>query len=112
MGVNIKGGNNTTGLANVSSTYELQVVTPQTEADAGFVQISTEMDAGDVLGTRTVVPPECSDDYRLRVGLDQTLFNAAFEGTTVLTTLYNQLLTNHTVGQSNGFMSLKSATAT
>lgn len=80
MGVNIKGGNNTTGLANVSSTYELQVVTPQTEADAGFVQISTEMDAGDVLGTRTVVPPECSDDYRLRVGLDQTLFNASFEG--------------------------------
>ena len=106
MGVNIKGGNNTTGLANVSSTYELQVVTPQTEADAGFVQISTEMDAGDVLGTRTVVPPECSDDFRLRVGLDQTLFNASFEGTTLLTTLYNQLLTTQTTGQANGFLTL------
>jgi hypothetical protein len=106
MGVNIKGGNNTTGLANVSSTYELNVVTPQTEADAGFVQISTEMDAGDVLGTRTVVPPECSDDYRLRVGLDQTLFNASFEGTTLLTTLYNQLLTTQTTGQANGFLTL------
>ena len=106
MGVNIKGGNNSVGLANVSSNYELQVVTPQTEADAGFVQISTEMDAGDVLGTRTVVPPECSDDYRLRVGLDQTLFNASFEGTTLLTTLYNQLLTTQTTGQANGFLTL------
>jgi hypothetical protein len=112
MGVNIKGGNNTVGLANVSSTYELNVVTPQTEADAGFVQISTEMDAGDVTGTRTVLPPECSDDFRLRVGLDQTLFNASFEGTTVLTTLYNQLLTNHTVAQTGGFMTLNSAPAT
>ena len=112
MGVNIKGGNNSAGLANVSSNYELQVVTPQTEADAGFVQISTEMDAGDVLGTRTVVPPECSDDYRLRVGLDQTLFNASFEGITVLTTLYNQLLTTATVAQANGFLSLNSGSST
>jgi len=112
MGVNIKGGNNSVGLANVSSTYELQVVTPQTEADAGFVQISTEMDAGDVLGTRTVVPPECSDDFRLRVGLDQTLFNASFEGTTVLTTLYNQSLTSATVAQASGFLTLNSGSST
>jgi hypothetical protein len=112
MGVNIKGGNNSAGLANVSSTYELQVVTPQTEADAGFVQISTEMDAGDVLGTRTVLPPECSDDYRLRVGLDQTLFNASFEGTTILTTLYNQLLTTQTTGQANGFLTLNNGSST
>jgi hypothetical protein len=112
MGVNIKGGNNSAGLANVSSNYELQVVTPQTEADAGFVQISTEMDAGDVLGTRTVVPPECSDDYRLRVGLDQTLFNASFEGTTFLTTTYSQLLTSATIAQANGFLTLNNGSST
>jgi hypothetical protein len=112
MGVNIKGGNNSAGLANVSSNYELQVVTPQTEVDAGFVQISTEMDAGDVLGTRTVLPPECSDDFRLRVGLDQTLFNASFEGTTVLTTLYNQLLTTATVAQANGFLTMNNGSST
>lgn len=112
MGVNIKGGNSTAGLANVSSTYELQVVTPQTEADAGFVQISTEVDSGDVLGTRTVIPPECSDDYRLRVGVDQTLFNATFEGTTILTTTYNQLLTTMTVTQASGFMQLNNGVST
>jgi hypothetical protein len=112
MGVNIKGGNNSAGLANVSSTYELQVVTPQTEANAGFVQISTEVDAGDVTGTRTVIPPECSDDYRLRVGVDQTLFNATFEGTTILTTTYNQLLTSMTVTQASGFMQLNNSAST
>ena len=112
MGVNIKGGNNSAGLANVSSTYELNVVTPQTEADAGFVQLSTEVDAGDVTGARTLIAPEASDDYRLRVGLDQTLFNTAFEGTTILTTLWSQLLTTQTVAQASGFLTLNSTVPT
>ena len=112
MGVNIKGGNNSAGLANVSSTYELNVVTPQTEADAGFVQLSTEVDGGDVTGTRSVIALEASDDYRLRVGLDQTIFNSSFEGTTLLTTQWNQLLTGHTTALASGFMTLNSAPAT
>jgi hypothetical protein len=112
MGVNIKGGNNSAGLANVSTNYELQVVTPQTEANAGFAQISTEVDAGTVLGYRTVIAPEASDDYRLRVALDQTVFNASFEGTTILTTVWNQVLSVMTTAQANGFMSLNSGSAT
>lgn len=112
MGVNIKGGNNSAGLANVSSNYELQVVTPQTEVNAGFVQISTEVDAGDVVGTRTVIPPECSDDYRLRVGVDQTLFNATFEGTSILTTSWSQLLTTMTLAQATNYLTLNSGSST
>jgi hypothetical protein len=112
MGVNIKGGNNSAGLANVSSTYELNVVTPQTEADAGFVQLSTEVDPGDVTGTRTVIPLEASDDFRLRVGLDQTVYNSSFEGTTILTTQWSQLLTTATTAQANGFMVLNSTPST
>ena len=112
MGVNIKGGNNSAGLANVSSTYELQVVTPQTEADAGFVQLSTEVDSGDVLGYRSLIALEASDDYRLRVGIDQTAFNASFEGTTLLTTTWLQLLTTHTTAQASGFMTLNSTPST
>lgn len=112
MGVNIKGGNNSAGLANVSSTYDLNVVTPQTEADAGFVQLSTEVDAGDVTGARSVIALEASDDYRLRVGLDQTIFNASFEGTTFLTTMFNQLLTTATTALASGFMTLNSAPST
>jgi hypothetical protein len=112
MGVNIKGGSNTTGLANVSTNYELQVVTPQTEINAGFVQLSTEIDSGSVLGTRTVLPLEASDDYRLRVGLDQTIFNSSFEGTSILTTTWSQLLTTQTTAQASGFMTLNSTVPT
>ena len=112
MGVNIKGGNNSAGLANVSSTYELQVVTPQTETDAGFVQLSSEVDAGDVTGYRSVLALESSDDYRLRVGVDQTVFNASFEGTSVLTTTWSQLLTSATTAQASNFLTLNSAPIT
>ena len=112
MGVNIKGGNNGVGLANVSATYELNVVTPQTEANAGFVQLSTEADAGDVLGTRTVIPLEASDDYRLRVGLDQTLYNQSFEGTVAATHMFNQTLSTMTTNQASGYFSLNSGNAT
>jgi hypothetical protein len=112
MGVNIKGGSNTTGLANVSTNYELQVVTPQTEINAGFVQLSTEVDSGSVVGTRTVLALESSDDYRLRVALDQTMFNASFEGTSILTTTWSQLLTTQTVAQASGFMTLNSTVPT
>ena len=112
MGVNIKGGNSSAGLANVSGSYELQVVTPQTEANAGFVQLSTEVDSGSVTGTRTVLPPETSDDFRLRVGMDQTLFNSSFEGTTVRTDTWVQSLSTMTVAQASGFLSLNSGNAT
>jgi hypothetical protein len=112
MGVQIKGGNSSAGLANVSSTYELNVVTPQTEADAGFVQLSTEADSGSVLGTRTVIPLEASDDYRLRTGLDQTLYNQSFEGTVVATHMLNQTLSTMTVNQASGYFVLNSGNAT
>lgn len=112
MGVNIKGGNASPGLANVSSTYELQVVTPQTEANAGFVQLSAESDSGAVLGTRTVIPLEASDDYRLRVGLDQTILNTGFEGTTQRTDLFLQSVSTMTAAQASGYYSLNSGNAT
>lgn len=115
MGVNIKGGNNSAGLSNVSSTYELQVVTPQEEINAGFIQCSSEVDAGSVTGSRTVLPMEISDDYRLRVAIDQSCFNTAFEGTIVNTSIFQQVLTTATTTQASGFMTVNggsSVTAT
>lgn len=112
MGVQIKGGNNSAGLANVSATYEVNVVTPQTEENAGFVQVSAEIDPGDVLGSRTVLPMEISDDYRVRAGLDQTLYNQSFEGTVVATHMFNQTLSTMTTNQASGYFSLNSGNAT
>ena len=54
MPSSIKSGNNTTGLANVDSNYNLNVVTPTTEIDAGFVQLASERHAGTVTGSRIV----------------------------------------------------------
>jgi len=112
MGVNIKGGNNSAGLSNVSSTYELQVVTPQEEINAGFIQCSSEVDSGIVLGTRTVRAMEVSDDYRLRVGIDQTMFNTGFEGTIISQALFQQGSATMTTVQASGFLSLNNANAT
>ena len=48
----IETGSSTAGKANVSSNYELEVHTPTTEANAGFAQMSSEVDSGAVLGSR------------------------------------------------------------
>ena len=71
----ISTGSSTAGKANVDANFNINVVTPQTEDQAGFVQASSEVDAGDVMGARTVRAMEVSHDYRLRVGTDQPLFN-------------------------------------
>jgi len=108
MGVNIKGGNNSAGLANVSSTYQLEVRTPQTQTNAGFVQLSTENDTGSITGSRSVTALEASDDYRLRVSTDQTIFNLSFEGTNAATAHFIQGATTKTLTQQSNFMVLNS----
>lgn len=109
---NLTGGSNTANKANVDSFYNLNVVTPQTEENAGFVQISSEVDAGDVLGTRTVRAAEVSHDYRLRVGSDSPLWNLSFEGTNIPRAHIQQNLTTMTAAQANGFLSLNNGNAT
>lgn len=109
---NISGGSSSANKANVDASYNLNVVTPQDETTAGFVQISSEVDAGDVLGTRTVRAAEVSHDYRLRVGTDSPLFNLSFEGTVISQAHIQQNLSTMTAAQANGFLSLNSGSAT
>ena len=113
MGIKLQGGNNSTNLASVNSLNQLQIVTPQDFGglSAGFVQMSSEVDAGDVLGTRSVLPLEASDDFRLRVGVDQSMFNSTFEGTTALTTQWTSAVTTTANVQNNGFYILNSSVA-
>lgn len=112
MAVNIAGGGSTVNKVNVTANYELNVVTPQTEENAGFVQVSSEIDAGGVLLSRKVLPMEISDDYRVRVGLDQSIFNCSFEGAISPThTLSIPALTMST-SQSSNFLQLNWANTT
>ena len=103
MAINIAGGGSTAGKANVTANYDLNVVTPQVELNAGFVQVSSEVDSGIVTGTRTVLPMEISDDYRVRVGLDQSIFNSSFEGTTLFTHQYTYAQNIMTFTQTGGY---------
>lgn len=108
----IEGGSSAAGKANVSTTYELQVVTPTVEAQAGFVTLSSEVDAGTVTGSRYQKALECSDDYRLRVGLDAPMFSHSFEGTIIARDRLQQNDTTMTAAQASGFLSINSANAT
>ena len=109
MGIRITDGTDT---MLVSTNGQAEVRTPQTESQAGFAQISSEIDAGVVTGSRLVKSPEATHDYRLRVGVDCPLFNHSFEGTIVATDRFNQSLSTMTVAQASGFLSLNSGNAT
>lgn len=108
----ISTGSGTAGKANVDANFNLNVVTPQTENQAGFTQMSSEVDAGSVMGARTTRAVEVSHDYRVRVGTDQPLFNLSFEGTNIAQAHLQQNLTTMTAAQASGFLSLNSGNAT
>jgi hypothetical protein len=108
----IESGSSTANRANVTATYELEVTTPRTESQAGFVALSSEIDAGSVMGSRYLKALEASDDYRLRVGIDVPMFNHSFEGTIVARDRLQQNDTTMTAAQASGFLSINSANVT
>lgn len=110
MAVNIA-GSGTVGNANVTNNH-LQVVTPLTETDAGFVTLSSEIDSGDNLGSRYQKALEVSDDYRLRAGVDTTLFNTSFEGTVSPRALITENLSVFTSALSGGYYVINNAAST
>ena len=107
----ISTGGSVAGKANVDATFNLNVNTPVDEGTAGFVALSSEVDAGDVLGTRTQRALEVSDDYRLRVGVDTMWLNKPFAGT-ILDPAFSQVATTMTYAQASGFGVLNSGNAT
>ena len=107
----ITGGSGTANKANVSTTFELEVVTPIVEEQAGFVTLSSEVDAGSVMPSRTQRALEVGDDYRLRVGVDTMWLNKAFAGA-ILDPAFSQVATTMTYVQAVGFGVLNSANAT
>lgn len=69
MGVQITDGVESVA---VDTNNNLQVRTPTTETQAGFAQMSSEVDTGNITGTRLVRAAEITQDYRRRVGMDQS----------------------------------------
>lgn len=108
----IDSGNSTASKANVTATYDVQVRTPQVQEDAGFAQMSSECDDGTVLTNRLVLAPETSDDYRLRVGVDHSMFNMAFEGTSIARDRFTEVDSTSVCAQASGFLTVNSAGTT
>lgn len=111
MAVIIRGGavaNN----ANVSTTNELEVRTPQTESQAGFAQTSSEVDAGSVTGSRLVRAMEINDDFRMRTGVDTLLFSEYFPGTAINTAIWDVPAATMSIAVANGWCTLNSASST
>jgi len=103
----IDGGSNTVNKANVDANYNLQVRTPLSGVQAGFVTLAAEIDPGTYNNsTRIVTPLDASYDSRLRVAIDTPLFVDRFAGAAQNTTLYNYANTNNTFTQANGWASI------
>ena len=111
MSIIIKSGASS-NTANVDSNNNLQTNLPTTETQAGFASIVSEKDGGDVTGSRLMVPIEGSEDYRLRVGMDQPQFQLSFEGSTIPQGHIQQNLSTMTAAQASGYLSLNSGNAT
>lgn len=110
MAINLQGGSGTTNQANVNADFQLEVHTPTTETQAGFVCASSEIDAGTVL-TRLQRAFEVTDDYRLRVAADSFWLNQSFSGA-ILSNQFTQVAATMTFAQAAGFGVLNSANAT
>ena len=95
----IDSGSSTAGKANVSATYDLQVVTPQDPANAGVVVVYNENDDGTFSGVPYRKSGEISPDYRQRVGLDSELFCYNFNALTQNTSIWSYTFATLTAAQ-------------
>jgi hypothetical protein len=109
MSVIIKSGDSTT-LASVDVNKNLQVNVPANPDFAGFVTLTAEADPGDIIGSRTLRNLETTDDYRLRVGTDQTFFNEYFPGNTINGNIWNTLTSGQSVTSASNFANLNGST--
>ena len=104
-------GNSSAGKANVNANYQLEVNLPRTDTQAGYATMLAEVDDGTVTGTRYLLSPEVTDDYRLRMGIDQSVFNLGFEGTTIARDRLQQNDTTATSAQAGGYLTLNSGSS-
>ena len=111
-GVKLANGTAASSELDINNSGEALVRLSDVEARGGFAALTCENDSGAVTGERYMRSGETSEDYRLRVGMDHTIFNHSFEGTTVASDRLNQSLSTMTVAQASGFLALNSGNAT
>ena len=98
---------------NVDAGGNIKVALTNNQTYMGGVRMFSENDAGTITGTPYLQPPETSDDYRLRVGVDTLLLDHTFSETSVDTTAFRVAgVTTMTAALSGGFLTLNAGAAT
>ena len=106
MSIIIKSGSSS-NLATVDSGGNLQVNVGLQDPDlAGFTSITAESDPGTYTGSRLTRNLEATDDFRLRIGIDQTFFNEYFPGTSINGAIWNTLVSTMVITQASNFANL------
>jgi hypothetical protein len=98
--------------ADVDANRQLKVALPQDETKAGYAIMTTTVDEGTVLPEATRRAPEVTAAYRLRVGIDQPMFQLSFEGTNIARDRIQQNDTTATSAQASGFLTVNSGAST
>jgi hypothetical protein len=112
MSVNIRGGADTAGLANVDADFNLNVALPFTEPDgtlrgggnqnAGAVAMYSENDRGSETNSMYLLSPETDSDFRLRTANELPLDDEVFDYTAQNTGKHSALTTTFSFGFTTG----------
>lgn len=105
-------GNVSGNVAEVTSSNELKVTLPTTDANTGKVRTMSENDTGARTGSAYLLSPESSEDYRLRVGVDTLLDSEAFNYTTQNTAKHKYTSTTLAFALSAPFLVTNSTSIT
>jgi hypothetical protein len=101
-GLRIEG--NTSGrVAGVDGGGSLQVAFSNDPTYIGGVRVFSEVDAGTLTGTPTLISPHTTPEFRLKVGLDTLLFTDNFNGTAQNTSNWLYYFATMTITQAGGF---------
>lgn len=86
-------GNTSGNVAEIDNNNNLNVTLPKVASQSGYARLMSEVDAGNVTGNAYLLPPETSEDFRLRVELDTIFDSHNFNETSQFTGKHKLLTT-------------------
>lgn len=108
----IETGSNSTGIANVDSNFNLNVVTPTAMTQAGFVVLAGRNDDGTVVAGGRTNRVYVTEGNRLAIAPNNLLWDDTFNATAQNTSKYKTNVTTQTVTFVNGYAILNGSNIT
>jgi len=108
----IETGSNSTGIANVDSNYNLNVVTPTAMTQAGFVVLAGRNDDGTIVSGGRTNRVYVTEGQRMAIAPNNLLWDDTFNATAQNTSKYKTNATTQTITFVNGYMLLNGSNIT